>query len=187
MSRSYTTCPTDVTSQPCEEPRAAELLDLRFVNEAGDEVVWVRPHDQIRARVTFRLRRPIPRLVVELNMRASVNENLLSLNSGRDGLTFDEPAGVHHVTLTLPGLSVSGGQYFWNVRMWDAGKGTTELDTPFRFPLVVDDEGRATGVLCLDHQWTMEEERPVDSATSTALVGNQPEASLAAVDAGEGS
>jgi hypothetical protein len=154
MSRAYITCPTDVTDQPDAAPAGAELLDLHFVNQAGDDVVWVRPRDRLEAHLTFRLHRPIRRLVAELNMRASVNENLLSFNSGRAGRTFDLSAGVHSLILTLPGLAVGGGQYFWNVRFWDADRGTTELDTPFRFPLVVDDEGRATGVLCLDHEWS---------------------------------
>ena len=154
MSRAYTTCPTDFTAEDHDLSQAAELIDLRFLNSAGDEVVWIRPADEVRAAVRFRLRRPILRLVVELNMRASVHENLLSLNSGRDTITFDGRIGEHTVALTLPDLPVSGGQYLWNVRMWDADRGTTELDTPFRFPLVIDDEGRATGTLCLEHQWT---------------------------------
>ncbi|MBU0716929.1 MAG: hypothetical protein KJ749_01665, partial [Planctomycetes bacterium] len=153
MSQAYITCPTDFSREDHDLSQTAELISLRLLNTSGDEVVWVRPADEVRAVVRFKLRRPIPRLVVELNMRASVHENLLSLNSGRDQITFDGSIGEHTVALTLPDLPVSGGQYFWNVRMWDADRGTTELDTPFRFPLVVDDEGRATGALCLDHDW----------------------------------
>ena len=36
-------------------------------------------------------------------------------------------------------------------RIW---YGTAELDTPFRFPMVVGDEGRKTGALCLEHEWS---------------------------------
>lgn len=187
MSRAYTTCPTDVTGQEHVESQAAELLNVSFVNDAHQEVVWVRPRDRIRARLTFGLCRPIPRLVVEVNMRASVNENLLSLNSGRGGVTFDAAVGVHTVTLTLPGLPVSGGQYFWNVRIWDADRGTTELDTPFRFPLVVDDEGRATGVLCLDHEWAMENGRMGGSSAFDTAINDESAASLAATTMGKGS
>ncbi len=169
MSKAYTTQPTDMTAEDHEDVQAAELVNVRFVNAAGEELVWVRSRDEIRAEVTFRMRRPVSRLVVELNMRASVNENLISINSGRDGRTFDVAEGVQTVALSLPALPVSGGQYFWNVRMWDANRGTTELDTPFRFPLVVDDEGRATGVLCLEHEWTTLEKGAVRSVARSSV------------------
>ena len=157
MSRAYITRATDLTSDAHGAAGAVELIKLRFLNEVADEVVWVRPGEPIRAELTFRLRRAIPRLIVELNMRATASDNLLSVNSGRDGLSFDGRAGVHTVLLALDAIPVSGGQYFWNVRMWDADRGTTELDAPFRFPLVVDDGGRATGVLTLDHEWSFDD------------------------------
>ncbi len=155
MSQAYVARPTDMTAEDHQQDGAADLLDLRFVSDRGEEVVWVRSGDELRAEVIFTLRRPIPRLVVELNMRAAVGDNLLSINSGRDAITFDGTVGEHTATLRLPTLPVCGGQYFWNVRMWDADRGTTELDTPFRYPLVVDDEGRATGALSLDHTWSL--------------------------------
>ncbi len=113
----------------------------------------------MEVQLRFRLLTPIERLVVELNLRATASDNLLSLNSGRSGITFDRQAGEHVISLRIPGLPVCGGQYFWNVRMWDAATGTSELDTPFRFPLLVDDEGRGTGILCVDHQWDGGDER----------------------------
>ena len=91
-------------------------------------------------------------------MRALVNENVLSFNSARDDLIFAGKIGVHRLTLDVAGIPLSGGQYFWNVRMWDAQRGTTELDTPLKFPMVIDDEGRATGILALDHEWTFHTE-----------------------------
>jgi len=44
--------------------------------------------------------------------------------------------------------------------MWDADKGNIVLDTPFQTAMVVDDGGRATGTLCLDHQWEMKPTQP---------------------------
>jgi len=116
----------------------------------------VRSREPVRAELTFRLRREVPKLVIEANVRAAVNESVLSFNSGRDGWQLPGTVGVHRVTLDIPAIPLSGGQYFWNVRMWDADRGTTELDTPLKFPMVIDDEGRATGVLALEHEWTHE-------------------------------
>ncbi len=158
MSRAYAKRPTDLTCKEAGQESAVELSALRFLGAGGEEVVWVRPGEAVRIELIFRLRRPIPRLVVELNMRACVNENVLSFNSARDDLIFPGNIGVHRLTLDVAGIPLAGGQYFWNVRMWDADRGTTELDTPLKFPMVIDDQGRATGTLSLDHEWTFETE-----------------------------
>ena len=96
--------------------------------------------------------------MVELNLRASVGDNLLSLNSGRDGRMFDASAGEQTVCVTLPALPLAAGQYFWNVRIWDSDRGTTELDTPYRYPMVIFDDGPAMGALSLEHDWTYTKE-----------------------------
>jgi ABC-type polysaccharide/polyol phosphate transport system ATPase subunit len=155
MSRAYAHRPPDLADEQDRQGEAVEMTALRFYDDTGEEVIWVRPRDRVQARLVFRLRRPIRRLIVELSMRASLTENLLCFNSGRDGITFDAPAGTHTLTLTLPRLGLAGGQYFWNVRMWDADTGAAELDTPFRYPLAIDDEGRKTGVVCVEHDWAL--------------------------------
>ncbi len=154
MSRAYAAHKTDIPSEHGDKPGAVRLVGLRFLNEVDEEIIWTRPDRVVRAELTLRLERPIERMVVELNMRQSAHENLLSVNSGRDDTTFVGAEGEHKITLSLPSIPVSGGQYFWNVRVWDADRGVTELDTPFRFPLVFDDRGRTNGVLCVPHEWT---------------------------------
>jgi len=168
MSRAYVHRPPDLIEGDQRQGDGIEVINLRFVNGGGDEAVWVRSQEQVRAELTFRVRRPIPRLIVELNMRASLSENLLSINSGRDDVVFDGTVGQHTVSLVFPRLPLSGGQYFWNVRMWDADSGAAEVDTPFRFPMVIDDEGRKTGALCLEHEWSIAEQPPGAAAFAPA-------------------
>lgn len=155
MSRAYAHRPPDLTGEDKREGDSVQILALRFCTDTGEEVVWVRPRETLRAELTFRLQRPIRKLIIEMSMRASLSDHLLCVNSGRDGVTFDAPAGEHTVTLTLPTLPLTGGQYFWNVRMWDADTGAAEVDTPFRYPLSIDDEGCKTGVVCVDHDWSL--------------------------------
>jgi len=150
MSRSYTDRPTDIEAGGGD---GVEMLSFRFVNDFGEEAVWVHADEPVRVELTYRLHRPVAKLVVELNMRAAAQENVLSFNSGRDDRAFDGSVGVHAMTLSVPRLPLCGGHYFWNARMWDAGTGETLLDTPMRFPMVVDDQGRATGLLVLEHEW----------------------------------
>ncbi len=164
MSKAYAHRPADLANEGNRQTDTVEVLDLRFVNDVGEEVMWIRPQDTVHVELTFRLNRQIPRLIVELCMRASLSENLLSVNSGRDGLTFKGTVGEHTVTLMLPSVPLTGGQYFWNARMWDADRGTIELDTPFRFPMAIDDEGCKTGAVCLEHEWSFATEAPVVTA-----------------------
>ncbi len=153
MSRSYAHRGLEINGDDVQSP-AATVHDLTLTDEQGETLVWARPNETIHAELSFSLVRDVPRLIVELNMRASIAENLISVNSGRGGTYFEGRTGRHTLRLTLPNVPVSGGQYLWNVRMWDADTGAPLIDTPFRFPMVVDDGGAATGALALPHQWS---------------------------------
>ena len=172
MSRAYAHRPADLASEDRRQTDTVEVLNLRFIGNGGEEVTWIRPQEPVHVELTFCLHRPIPRLIIELCMRASLSENLLSVNSGRDGLTFKGTPGEHKVTLTLPSVPLTGGQYFWNARMWDADRGTIELDTPFRFPMVIDDEGCKTGVVCLKHEWSFAAEVQVATPQTVNRTGD---------------
>jgi len=145
---------TDIPLDRGVADEAVDAVSLRFIDEHDQETPWVRAARSITAELGFRAGRSIPRLVVELNMRGVVGQNMLSINSARDGRTFMATPGENRVQVTIPSFPLAGGQYFWNVRLWDEDSGTTLLDTPFRFPLCVDDAGRATGALSLEHQWS---------------------------------
>lgn len=153
MSRSYAERGLEVEDDGHQTP-AVTLHDMTLTDESGDTLVWVRPNQLLHVELAFSLVRPVPRLVVELNMRAPIAENLISINSGRSGTYFDGQAGRQTVCLTLPRVAVSGGQYLWNVRMWDADTGAALIDSPFRYPMVVDDGGTGTGALALPHAWS---------------------------------
>ncbi len=166
MSRAYVERPPDLIDGHERSSGAVEVLNLRIVRAGGEPAVWVRPHEPVRVELTFRLHRRIPRLVIELNMRARLHENLLSVNSGRDGITFPGTEGEHTITLSLPSIPLTGGQYVWNVRMWDADTGRAEIDTPFRFPMAIDDGGCKTGVVCLAHEWSFARAKTVEAVAA---------------------
>ncbi len=154
MSKTYMSHRGDLTGGG-QVSKDVELKNLSFYDGGNRGVVWMRSGHKLTAKVKFTLARSVPKLVVELNMRAMVSENLVSINSGRDGITIQAGAGEQEIELTIPGLPVRGGQYFWNVRMWNGDSGEMLCDSPFRYPLCIDDGGRATGILCLDHEWSV--------------------------------
>ena len=155
MSRSYAIRPADLESNDEASSSCVSLTRFELLNEAGDEVVWITPQEPVRAAVSFRCERAITNLIIEVNMRASVHENVLSFNSGRDGERFSVETGDHSLLLSLPNIPLAGGQFFWNVRMWDADSGEALLDTPFQRPLAIDDGGRATGIVTIDREWVL--------------------------------
>jgi ABC-type sulfate/molybdate transport systems ATPase subunit len=156
MSRVYAERPADLAEEGDSGVGSIELQSFRLLNAHGEEAVWIHPNEETRIELTFRLARAIPRLIVEANLRAPANNVHVSLNSGRDATTFACETGLHRITLSLAKIPLAGGQYFWNVRMWDADSGAGELDTPFRYPMVINDDGKATGAICLDHGWTLD-------------------------------
>lgn len=126
---------------------------VRFLDASGRETICASPRQPLTVEVTLNVTSVIPRCVLELNMRRRVHENLLSFNSGRSGRTFDLRPGRHVIALHLDRLSVCGGEYFWNVRIWDGERTTCELDTAFSTPLLVAADAISTGQWCVDHAW----------------------------------
>ncbi|RJP31682.1 MAG: ABC transporter ATP-binding protein [Phycisphaerales bacterium] len=176
MSRAYAPHPLDGCGDASARRSPVHVASLRFLSPDGEAVTWTRPDAQLCATLTLKVERRVAKAVIELNMRRAAHENLLSLNSGRDAVTFDLTTGTHTIQLELPALPVSGGPYLWNVRVWDADGGAAVLDTPFRYPLNIDDGGRTNGVLCIRHQWVQQR----GSGVSVLQSGESPEASAAA-------
>jgi ABC-type polysaccharide/polyol phosphate transport system ATPase subunit len=120
----------------------------------GDEADCIRPDHFVRVELI--LRSPSSQAVaVEVNLRRmDAGENALSFNSARSGRMLELHPGPNRVLLDVPGIPLRGGAYVWNVRAWAAAKGNILLDSPFAFPMVIDDGGRATGSLSLPCEWS---------------------------------
>ncbi len=153
MSRAHAEQPTDLCSSG-GGPDPVESVEIAFARDSGDKAVWIRASEPVRAEIRFKLHRPVARLCVELAARVSAGENVVCFNSARSGEEFKCAAGANEIALHIPALPLAGGRYFWNVRLWDLGSDETIANTPFQFPLVVDDGGNATGRLCVPHRWT---------------------------------
>ena len=160
MSRCLCVRPTDLIEKEGREGVQVERFGVR--DGFGDEAVCIGSDHFVQIELDIRIAGGRKNVAVELNLRrAEGGDNTLSFNSARKGQTFTLSDGLHHVTLDVPSLPLRGGQYFWNVRVWDARTGSTLTDTPFQYPMVLDDGGRATGSLSLPHEWTVRPEKHV--------------------------
>lgn len=179
VSRAFSVRPADLGAEDSGDNPTIELQGLRLLNETDDDVLWIQPRESICVELTVQLHRPVPRLIVELNLRTSFGEQLLSLNSGRDQQTFQGRVGTNTIRLNMADLPIAGGQYYWNARIWDADRGTVELDTPFRFPMTIADDGPATGMVSVGHTWSF---APAPTSVALELHENKPSASCAIGD-----
>lgn len=171
MSRTVSARPTDLVETGMDRNVRIERFSLR--DGFGDVATCVGPDHFVQIELDFRIAGGSKELAVELNLRpAEGGENSLSFNSARNGRTFTLSEGLQHVTLDVASLPLRGGQYFWNVRVWDADSGMTLVDTPFQYPMVLDDGGRATGNLALPHDWTARAEKNFLSWTPATESGS---------------
>ncbi len=158
--------------QPPDPQRAADVLDLRYLNAMGEPINCVDADAPLRAEVTLRTHRHVPRLAVQVALRHIGGELFISLNSQQQQVTFDLAGGIHRVALELPALPVASGSYFAQVRLWDAEACKLAAETPFKYPLQVEDNGRGTGMLALPHGWRAVETQAVErTPTGVGAVG----------------
>lgn len=176
MSRAMADRPGDLIAET-EADAGVRVLNLRVLGGDGAERANVEASRSVRVEIELEARRSFDELVVELNLRSAAQEAVASFNSARSGVNYEVPYGRHRIRFDLPTLPLSGGQYFWNVRVWDARRGVVAADTPFRFPMVVYDGGRGTGMLCLEHAWSREVLPPRRESNERAVL-NEPAAGL---------
>lgn len=176
MSRAVSQRPTDFVGD-ASHSKVIRLDQFQLRDEHGAPIVWQHADAPLGIELEFTTTRDVPRLCVEYNLRGLSGENLVSLNSGRGARLFNASIGSHRLTVTLPMLPLRSGRYFWNVRMWDSATGVTLMDTPFQYPMVIDDGGVQTGLLTIPHEWSME---PTKSAEA-GHVGQRNRASAAKI------
>lgn len=130
----------------------AEILDA-----AGRPTLGLQSGSALEMRAELESDAPYPAVIAEFNLRRATHENVMSLNSGRAGLSLSLRRGANRVELRAPCLPLSGGAYFWSLRFWDEAGGACLVDTPFDRPLHVDDGGRGGGFFCLEQDWHIDD------------------------------
>jgi lipopolysaccharide transport system ATP-binding protein len=153
VSRTHAERSADLVKPDGGRAELPAVLQLRILESSGRAAEWFSPRQPLQLALDFFLPAAIDRLVLEFNLRSVAGQSVLSLNSGRDGQSLRGEPGRNTVHLWLADLPLARGQYFWNVRMWDAGTGTCELDTPFCHPMVLNEEAAACGMISLDRRW----------------------------------
>lgn len=146
-------------ARPGDLPAAADTREIAIENVVvrdgfGDDVSCIGPDHFAEMEIPFHFKGQSRTLAFELNLRhIEGGENVLCFNSARRGRLFTLNPGMHRAVLSVPSVPLRGGQYVWNVRVWDAQTSEILADTPFQYPMVIDDGGCMTGKLSLRHEW----------------------------------
>ncbi|MHC5108675.1 MAG: ABC transporter ATP-binding protein [Planctomycetota bacterium] len=153
QSRATAALPTDVSRDGVTHG-SGDSASLTFLNGQQEDVIWARSRASLTVALEHEATESHESLAYEVACRATAGENVVCFNSARAGQTFCCRLGRNRIILSLPTLPLAAGRYFWNVRIWDTRSGDTLVNTPFKFPLIIDDEGQGTGLLCLEHGWS---------------------------------
>ncbi len=159
-------------------PRAdrlpGRLLGLQFRDASGRVVRTVRSHQPVDVEMDFQLSTPVRKLCAEVSFRALNGGLFVNFNSGREDRLYDAPAGRSRVRVRLPALPLAGGHYVAWGRLWDNTECSLVAESPARVPLLIDDEGRPTGVLALPNAWPGQTELLEMREPAFALAGSHP-------------
>lgn len=169
--------PPDILNET--EPLRIRVRNFVIRDGFGDEALCIRPDHFVRISIELEALHCCD-VILELNLRRTdIGENALSFNSARQGNSLTLDSKINHVTLDLPVIPLRGGQYLWNVRIWDAHNGANLVDSGFRYPMMIDDGGRATGCLALPCDWSV---RPAPQVVATSVPTSTPFSEFAQAD-----
>lgn len=170
MTHATAVRPTDVGEGQAGQATTIDDVDLDVLDADGSPAGWVRAGAIAQLRTRMSVRRCVSRAAVEFNLRGAGHDVIVSINSARSGREIRLAPGANEITLRVDGLPLAGGQYLWNVRVWDLGSGETLVDTPFRYPMLIDDGARSTGAVCVEHEWVLPAASPGHSLPATSAL-----------------
>jgi ABC-type polysaccharide/polyol phosphate transport system ATPase subunit len=141
------------TDQPTRGDAPLTVVDVQLCDRQGSPLERVDAHQPCRIDVQLHADRPLDQVAVQVALRHIGGELFISMNSQQHDRTYAFEPGAHRVPLVLPAFPVASGTYYAQVRLWDAAGCALIGETPFKFPIQVEDGGQTTGMLALPHAW----------------------------------
>ncbi len=158
----------EYTDQPIDKNRVAEVIDLQYLGDGNEPLTCADPRKPVRVEVSFEVRRHVPRLGVEVNIRQMGGELLVSMASSRSGVEYEVRPGITKVVMDLPAFPVASGTYSAQVRLMDLDSCRFVDETPYKYRLQVDDNGLTTGMLSLVNDWSPVPQREIEQTPVAA-------------------
>lgn len=133
-----------------------QIHELHMFNGAGREIHEIQHGEKVVLKVSYivgddTIKDPL----IGVAIRRIDNEYICGLNTKLDGVSIPWKKGYNEVTLTYPKFNLIGGEYYFDVGIFDQ-TGLVNLDYKARIKnYFVKMDYIAEGVIVLDHEWSV--------------------------------
>ncbi len=136
-----------------------ETHNLRMYNTLGQEIDDITYGQRVILKVGYLVAdETIPNPVLGVAIRRIDNEYICGLNTKLDGVTIPWKRGYNEITLSYPGFNLVGGEYYFDVGIFDQ-TGIVNLDYKARIKnFFVKMDYIAEGVVVLNHEWSVKKQ-----------------------------
>ena len=136
-----------------------ETHNLRMYNTLGQEIDDITYGQRVILKVGYLVAdETIPNPVLGVAIRRIDNEYICGLNTKLDGVAIPWKRGYNEITLSYPGFNLVGGEYYFDVGIFDQ-TGIVNLDYKARIKnFFVKMDYIAEGVVVLNHEWSVKKQ-----------------------------
>lgn len=133
-----------------------QIHSLRMFDNLGREIHEIQYGQRITLRVGYLVGDDtIPDPLLGVAIRRIDNEYICGLNTKLDHVTIPWKRGYNEVTLTYPSFNLVGGEYYFDVGIFDQ-TGIVNLDYSARIKnFFVKMDYIAEGIVVLNHEWSV--------------------------------
>lgn len=134
----------------------AEIHGLSMYNSYGREIDEITHGQKVVLKVSYVVGdETIEEPVLGVAIRRIDNEYICGLNTKLDNMTIPWKKGYNEVTLSYPCFNLIGGEYYFDVGIFDK-TGIVNLDYKARIKnFFVKMDYIAEGIVVLDHEWSV--------------------------------
>ena len=133
----------------------AEVHELHIYNSQGKEIDEIQHGDRITLKVSYLVADDtIPAPLVGVAIRRIDNEYICGLNTKLDNVQIPWKRGYNEVTLIYPSFNLVGGEYYFDVGIFDQ-TGIVNVDYKAKIKsFFVKMDYIAEGIVVLEHEWS---------------------------------
>lgn len=133
-----------------------QIHSLRMFDSLGREIDEIQHGQLVTLRVGYLVADDtIPNPVLGVAIRRIDNEYICGLNTKLDNMTIPWKKGYNEIMLTYPGFNLIGGEYYFDVGIFDQ-TGIVNLDYKARIKnFFVRMDYIAEGIVALHHEWSV--------------------------------
>lgn len=134
----------------------AEVYELHMYNASGREIDEIQHGEKIVLKISYLVGDDtIKNPLLGVAIRRIDNEYICGLNTKLDNTSIPWKKGYNEVTLTYPNFNLVGGEYYFDVGIFDQ-TGIVNVDYKAKIKsFFVKMDYIAEGVVVLNHEWSM--------------------------------